>query len=427
MFKRLTGILCLIIICATASAAVSVRTENGSALLSADGATIAEWGRYADIVPLGGDLFAAGDAGSYALMNAQGEGISAAGYGYLECADYAVIAEKDGKLGLLDKSGREISGFEYAAITEGENGVYWALSGDSASALGMELCILGSGVENKTGLRLLGIGNRPYNGLLSARLSDGHSGYIDAEGNMAIAAQFQHASDFVNGCAAVALDDKFGAIDTSGALIIPAEYDFLQVSEYGYIIAAQMAGRVAVFDMHGALIDEYFGENISIGLVGRHYTVCDEISLRVYSESHEMLFETAPTASVSVGIGDQLIVSRGTFGENSTRIRGTERDYQNIVPLGVIDGEAVYASISVNAVKYEDNMLGEIQYALDMTGVRCGVIDSKGEKLLEDEYLSVEMLGEDRLLVQTEYEWQMIDISGKVYWSGDVKTQPSAE
>ena len=55
-------------------------------------------------------------------------------------------------------------------------------------------------------------------------------GYVDADGQMVITAQFEDASDFENGCAMVKLNDKWGVINTSGEIVIPCQYR--EIKEY---------------------------------------------------------------------------------------------------------------------------------------------------------------------------------------------------
>ena len=427
MIRRILCALCLLLLCANAFAAVSVRMDDGALLLENGGEAIVEYGAYADIVPLGGGLFAAGDAGAYYLMDDRGGIISDRTYDRIRRCGSVLAAEAGGMMGLVDTDGTQLSEFKYEYITADESGIYWALA-DEGDTAGMQLYILKNDMrETACGIRLLSIGENPYAGLLSVKDANGLYGYIDRSGNMAIAAQYRYAGDFIGGCAVVSVNGKFAAINTSGEYIIPAEYDFMHVSEQGYIIAAQTSRRVAVFDMQGRLIDEYFGENISVAPVGSAYAVCDDISMRVYSAQHEMLLEAPPHASVYAGLGDDLIVSDGTFGEDETRIWGSEAGFQNIRPLGVLDGENIYAVMQLDAVKYENHMLGEIQYSLDISSVRYGAINSEGEILLQPVYLHMETAGEDRLIVKTENQWQLIDISGRIYWSTDIKKQTIGE
>lgn len=64
---------------------------------------------------------------------------------------------------------------------------------------------------------------RLYSGLALAR--DGAKyGYVDSDGQMIIAAQFEEAYDFAFGYAVVKLNDKYGVIDTTGQLVIPCIY-----------------------------------------------------------------------------------------------------------------------------------------------------------------------------------------------------------
>ena len=49
-------------------------------------------------------------------------------------------------------------------------------------------------------------------------------GYVDANGQLLIPAQFQAAAQFSNGLAAVKLKGQYGYIDASGTLVIPARY-----------------------------------------------------------------------------------------------------------------------------------------------------------------------------------------------------------
>ena len=52
-------------------------------------------------------------------------------------------------------------------------------------------------------------------------------GYVDADGQMVISARFEHACDFEYGCAIVKLNDKWGVINTSGEIVIPCLYTYI--------------------------------------------------------------------------------------------------------------------------------------------------------------------------------------------------------
>ena len=66
-------LLAVILLAGNAQAALCVRMDDGAALLDRDGGEIVSPGTHADIVALGGDLYAAcGEDGLYALMDETG-------------------------------------------------------------------------------------------------------------------------------------------------------------------------------------------------------------------------------------------------------------------------------------------------------------------------------------------------------------------
>lgn len=122
-------------------------------------------------------------------------------------------------------------------------------------------------------------------------------------------------------------------------------------------------------------------------------------------------------------MGDQLIISEGAWGEECVYLNGGSRRWQNLYPLGSVGGEAIYACMTANVGRYMNDLLGEVQLSTDMDSARYGVTDSRGEPLLDCNYVSIELLGEDRLLARTEAQWQLIDIEGRVLWSFDAPMQ----
>ena len=53
-------------------------------------------------------------------------------------------------------------------------------------------------------------------------------GYVDDAGKMVIPAIYEHAYCFTYGFAIVKKNDKWGAIDTNGKVVIPFKYDGLR-------------------------------------------------------------------------------------------------------------------------------------------------------------------------------------------------------
>lgn len=451
MRRILQVILCLLMAFGSANAAMCVRMEDGAALLREDGVEIVPAGEYADIVSLGGGCFAAQQQGGrYALMDADGllrteavydalclaesgdaalvptgsaraEGVSANGDG--ANADRAeatlLIAQRDGSWGLLGADGAERSAFEYGQIVPTGAGGFWAIRGSADDMDSDAIYLLDEdGQEVETGVFVRKMGRKAGDGLLPALMpGTGLWGYLDAQGRVAIAARYSYAGGFVSGRAVVVLNGRYGAIDAQGRALTEPDYDYMEISPLGFILAARAQEGAWVLGPDGQEIASYEGENCSAALVGGGYAVADDDALRVYDADGQLLAESGPNAAVMEGLDGQFILSDGMWGERCVRLLGTDAAYQNLYPLGMSGGSAVYACMEANAARYVNDLLGEIQLSVDMETARYGIVDANGVQRLPCNYESIECLGDDRFLVYTEAGWQVIGLDGRVYWS----------
>lgn len=421
--RIITILLCLMLmIGADGHAAVSVRMQNAAALLRENGEEVISVGVYQDIVPLGADRFAAGDAAGYALMDAEGQLLSEAIYARFQAADDLLIAQRDGMYGLMDDQGREISDFIYTRILPAEGGSYWALKGDPDDLESDEIFILNAdGEEIASGQFAIRLG-KAAEGRIAAQTADGELwGYCDAQGRLVIPAEFAYAGKFIGGCAAVVQNDHYGAIDMQGAWIVPAEYDSLEISEGGFILAAKNAQGVWILDWDGREICAYAGEENFGMLLGDGYGVVEGDTLHICDASGNIYADLDWNAAVSEGLNGQLIVSEGAWGEACVYLLGDVGKYQNLYPLGMAGETALYAYMQVHAVQYASDLLGEIQIAVDLETARYGVIDGAGVQRIPCEYESIEYLGEDRLLLYADGLWQMSDSCGVILWEYGAK------
>jgi predicted DNA-binding WGR domain protein len=85
----------------------------------------------------------------------------------------------------------------------------------------------------------------------------GKWGYRNAEGNIVIAPRFQDAAPFLEGLARVKSEDKLGFIDTTGAFVIPTQFDLasgfsedLSTAGFGKVLQAKMG----FIDKKGAFV-----------------------------------------------------------------------------------------------------------------------------------------------------------------------------
>lgn len=427
--RALYAILAVVMLLAgNAQAALCVRMDDGAALLDRNGGEIVPPGAYADIVQLGGGLYAAcGESGLYGLMDADGTLRTELLYDRLRSEGDLLLAQRDGLWGMLRDDGTPLSGFVYSWMQPNGVGGAWAIAGDRSDAESDPLYrVSATGAALETGLRVNAVGSGSE-GLLSVQLPGKRSyGYCDASGALAIPAQFDYAGGFAGGLAAVVQNGKYGAIDTSGAWVLEPEYDFLQTSPAGFILAAVELEGACVFDGSGAELARYEGSDVYAALVGEGYAVANPDALQLYDASGALLLDAAPDVSVTEGVGGQWIVSDGAWGETCVRLLGSDAAYQNLYPLGTAGEDALYACMTVNVGRYMNDRLGEIQLSTDMESARYGVVGGDGNLLLEPVYRALYFLEDDRLLARGDEVWLVIDSSGEIYWQMDAPMQTEA-
>lgn len=401
----------------SARASICVRMEDTAALLTEAGGAFVEAGAFEDIVPLGSERFAAAaDGQNYALMDGSGTLLTGALYSDFRAAGEVLLACRDGQWGLMDLRGEELGAFAYSRIAADGSGRFWALRAE-AEPDALWLADV-SGAVRDSGLRVLRIGEASE-GLLPVMLESRLWGCCDSDGRMVIPAEYAYIGAFVSGRAAAVSDGRYGAIDRSGAWIAEPAYDFLEISAAGFLLAVDESGA-RTLDMDGGLLASYPGEDIYAALVGDDYIIGDGETLRVYDASGALLHELAPDASVSEGVGGQLVISEGMWGEACVRLSGTQTAYQNLYPLGMAGDVPIYACMKATAARYENDLLGEIQISVDMDSARYGLVNGAGEQIQPCIYISIDSLANDRFLVRTKRQWRVIDTRGKIYWYTDI-------
>ncbi len=430
---RLQRVLCAVLVAVmllagNAQAALCVRMDDGAVLLNRDGGEIVVPGTYSDIVSLGGGLYAAGNKGGlYALMDEGGALCTDFLYDQLRCEDDLLLAQRDGLWGMLRTDGSPLSGFVYSWMQPNGTGGAWAIAGDRSDTESDPLYrVSAAGAAWETGLRVHAVGGGSE-GMLSVQLpGERYYGYCDASGELAIPALFDYAGDFTGGLAAAVLDGRYGAINMSGAWVLQPEYDFLQISSAGFILAAVELEGVYVYDDSGAELARYEGSDVYAALVGEGYVVSNPDALQLYDASGALMLETLHDVSVTEGIGGAWIVSEGAWGESCVRLLGSDASYQNLYPLGTAGENALYACMTVNVGRYMNDRLGEIQLSTDMESARYGVVGSDGGLLLEPVYRALYFLEDDRLLARSDEAWLVVDSGGEVYWQWDAPMQTEA-
>ncbi len=418
MRRLIPAIIAILMLFSCAQAAVCFRADDAYALLDRDGAVIAPFGAYSEIIPIDRDLFAAKRDGKYALIDGDGmrhtdflyDEMKSAGSGF-------IMIRKDHNWGIMESGGSVLHECAYSRIIPSGTGAFWAFTGIMNDAHADPLMILeADGKTIGTDIRALDADASLGSDLLRALLPDQNRyGYIDAAGRIAIAAQFDYAERFTNGIAAVVLDGSYGAIDMEGNFVLEPAYAALEISDAGTIAAMDGGGNVALYNLIGQRINRM--RAAFFGTCGKYVFAIDDDSTAVFNAEGRCILSLSPAAAISAGIGEDLILSDGAWGEECAYLVGTNRRYQHIYPLGTANERHIYAYMTIAAARYNNDMLGEIQYSTDPTSARYGLIDDRGNILLDAQYKSIEYLDDDRFRARTDDQWQLIASDGSILFS----------
>ena len=411
-------IIAILLLFSCAQAAVCFRADDAYYLLNEDGAVIAPSGYYSDIQLLGDDLFAAKQNDLYALINFEGVRYTEFEYNEMKPAgDGNILIRKGQNWGVMDSSGAVLHKCAYSNILPSGTGAYWVFAGSRNDLHADPMLVLrADGGITGTGIRVLDADTTLGSGLMRALLAEENLyGYIDTTGKIAIDAQFDYAGCFTGGIACVVQNGKYGVIDTGGKFILAPEYDWIALSPAGGILALTADGNAALYNSSGKLIRQK--QAVYAGFYGAYAYMIDDTSTLVFNADGDQILSLSASAGMQTGIGDDLILMDGAWGEECVYLYGSERKYQNIYPLGTAADARIYAYMTINAARYNNDLLGEIQYSTDPASARYGLIDSSGEIRITAQYRSIEYLQDDRFCVRTDDQWQMIDSSGNVYFS----------
>lgn len=152
----------------------------------------------------------------YGYIDKTGNVVIKAEYNYAtDFEDGLAMVELKGKIGFIDKKGTRVIPCKYDEVTSFKNGISYVALG------GKDLFI------DKTGKEV----PEPEEGFFFDGFAVDYSddeegfGFISENDEMLTPYIFEEAHDFSEGMAAVCMNEKWGFIDTTGALIVPCIYD----------------------------------------------------------------------------------------------------------------------------------------------------------------------------------------------------------
>ncbi len=158
---------------------------------------------------------------------------------------YAVVLTDTG-FGLIDAEGKAIGSTDYLKVAcderkvATENKRIFFMKGDSWIMTSTDGEVVGTDTYEDA---------RPFypNGAYAAVKKDGKWGFVDAEGKMCIAPQFDEARSFSNGYAAVKKDHMWGFVDVSGTIVIePVFQEAMDMNSSGNVFVKENGGWVLI-------------------------------------------------------------------------------------------------------------------------------------------------------------------------------------
>ena len=413
--------------CARASERLTFLSgESGQTLvLDERGALVGEEGEYALLMRLTPEdetpLYAAALSSSSEaifLLSGAGEALTAAGYTALEYDGGYLIFWQGDRCGVMDLTGRELTACDYSWLLHAGGDCFFAFRRDHLDDTADELHLLSlSGGETDTGL-YIGYGPESGDGLFAAydprtRLY----GYLNAQGQWAVAPRFDWAGRFQAGRAVAAEQGALGLIDGSGEWILEPQLSCRQIvlpEGEGMLAFALSATGVLLYSAEdGRLLREYGPGSVSAGPGGFCALYLDDATV-LLDPSGEEVCRYAAGAVLDLTRGERFLVRReGEWGapcEWICRLDTGETlsgPYQEASLLGT-QGETDYFLVS----SFETEVLSGGAHPLlgEVSGTRrWGVVDAQGNELLPLEYERIISLSDTLLAVKKDGEWTLKD------------------
>jgi hypothetical protein len=180
---------------------------------------------------------------------------------------------KDGKWGLMDRTGRTVLEPQFDYISAFSEGVAVAVTGNQYGLVNSD-----GGIAVPAKLNFIG---GDFSDGLAMMLVGDRYGFISQDGTVKINPQFDGAGPFSEGFAAVRVGDKWGYTDTRGNLVIKPQFDDAGVFSAG-LAAVNVGERWGYIDTHGKYVVnpqfdsvQSFEGNRAFVEVGQKYALID--------------------------------------------------------------------------------------------------------------------------------------------------------
>lgn len=409
---------------AAAESRLCVVSEDRALLLSESGETIVPAGTYADICCLtDGERYAYGvqtDEGiRYALGNERGELLTEAVYEALAAGQDCILFRKNGCYGAMTADGRVQIEAVYTQLVSCGDGRFLAIQTDPYDEEPDEVLRVVAGREaERTGVRTELELTTPVSDRMPYYSPEtGRYGYLNSNGNVAVAARLSYAGVFSEGRARASLDGRLGLLSADGSWLLEPEYDFLEIGD-GVAVVMTDRAECAAYDLQtGALRVRVTGENLEAAALGERMLVADSECLRVYDTDGAMILETDREVSISEGADDQLILRDGDWGTACVSLYDSENGVGERADMALLPLDSNrYLFMTMNAAAYNSAILGERRYSCDYDSMRFGILDGSGSEIFPAQALEITRLSENRYLLKLENGLRVIDENANTLW-----------
>jgi hypothetical protein len=363
----------------------------------------------------------------YALVDWQGKQLTDFKYDSLDYdkTSDAVIYSINGVFGVMTRSLQELVPCKYdAVLSDGEGG--FVLDPHSDEDTPEVEHMAKGGAPTPTGVKARFYWGSMVEGLVSATDESGFYGFLNGQGQWAIAPQFDYAQNFTGGYAIVKQKDKTGLIDETGKWTVRPSYDddrgLLSDGSAALLMKGTRAYLVRPSDgkqLYSLKLtkDGY----VSTGSVGPVIAVTDKGKTTLYNASGKSIVSLNDSYSFDLYSplpGGRLLATSTTDGLLMDSAGKTLYKAQGLNYLDTVDGKVLLASgrFKTHMVQYQGDTkpTEEVIYGT----YRYGLIDSDGNTLLPMVYTQLYPLIPGRYFAEDAKHWGVIDQTGNWIVSG---------
>lgn len=354
------------------------------------------------------------------IMNSKGE-LLHRGFGYSWVSDFngnfcTLVTETSGVSNLINTKGELLLKEGFLKMEDLTHGYVKVLNSN-----GWRLLDSTGHVLNRTSFDEIG---RYSDGMFWV-LKDNKHGFLNTNGKLVTNVKYEHIWPFSNGRAAVSLDDKWGFIDKTGKVVIPIQYD--DVSMFGNGLAGVATGTDSNTDVWN-LID-------SMGNL-----VTEEVfdKIHPFNGGYAVVYRHPHGSGIIDTLGNIVVECKYAIENHNLYFPWKQNetvlllDYN--IPKAIIKnlktGESIrLKDITSGSRAQITNKLEWLpHYVVRNNSNKKGMVDLKGNTLIETVYDELYVLDESRALVwqgEKMFIYNFNDSTNKLFVHGTLTLVPS--